>query len=124
MQEFSTLLEHVTLHAGHILIAGDLNFHVDVESDRDASIFRDIFDTAGLKQLVVDPTHQNGHTLDLLLTRILDDSILQVSLSHHLPSDHAAVTCQINIGRPSPVKVDVQVRKLWDIDIEALRGDI
>ena len=41
-----------------------------------------------------------------------------------LPSDHAAITCNLHIARPEPVKMKISLRKLHDIDLDSFRTDI
>ena len=122
--EFSTLLESVVSEPGYVLISGDFNFHVDDQANREAAIFLDLIDSFNLEQHVTGPTHCDGHTLDLLLTRSTDDAISHVSTTNYLPSDHAAVKCLLNINRPDHVKREIRLRKLRKIDIEAFRQDV
>ena len=42
----------------------------------------------------------------------------------YLPSDHAAITCNLHIIRPGPVKMKISLRKLHDIDLDSFRTDI
>ena len=122
--EFSTLLESVVSEPGYVLISGDFNFHVDDQANREAAIFLDLIDSFNLEQHVTGPTHCDGHTLDLLLTRSTDDAISHVSTTNYLPSDHAAVKCLLNINRPDHVKREIRLRELRKIDIEAFRQDV
>ena len=52
-----------------LLIAGDLNFHVDDPTDKDACTFLHILDSTNLEQYVIGPTHRDGHTLDVVISR-------------------------------------------------------
>ena len=51
-----------------LLIVGDLNIHDD-SSNNESQSFLDIFTAYGLTQHVISPTHQKGHTLDLVIPR-------------------------------------------------------
>ena len=53
-----------------LLIAGDFNFHLDDLNNKHAKRFVDILDGFGLQQHVKGPTHNKGHTLDLIITTI------------------------------------------------------
>jgi exonuclease III len=46
--EFSTLLETHILAPGYLLLNGDFNFHMNVESDMLANSFKDLLESAGL----------------------------------------------------------------------------
>ena len=47
-----------------------------------------------------------------------------VGHNFYLPSDHAAITCNLHIARPEPVKMNISLRKLHDIDLDSFRTDI
>ena len=122
--EFSLLLESVNLTPGYLLINGDLNFHMDVSDNVNASAFRDLLESAGLKQHVSFPTHRCGHTLDLIIDRQADNVVSAFSDRSDLPSDHYAVLCTIAFQRPKTTKSQVVFRKFCDMDIVAWKEDI
>ena len=122
--EFSLLLESVNLTPGYPLINGDLNFHMDVSDNVNASAFRDLLESAGLKQHVSFPTHRCGHTLDLIIDRQADNVLSAFSVRSDLPSDHYAVLCTIAFQRPKTTKSQVVFRKFCDMDMVAWKEDI
>ena len=122
--DFSSFLEEIVSVPNRILITGDFNFHIDDQNNREATIFLELISSFNLRQHVLAPTHRLGHTLDLVLTRASENFISVLSTTHYLPSDHAAVTCSLNIGKPGPVKLDITTRKIHAIDIESFRKDI
>lgn len=122
--DFSSLLESLSIEPTRLAIVGDLNFHFDVSDDRDANTMRDLLASAGLKQHVSEPTHRCGHTLDVIITREADELISNIKVSRDLPSDHYAVKCNIDISRPKPVKQVVDFRELKKINISDFQDDI
>ena len=50
-----------------LLATGDFNIRVDVVGDPDRGTFLELLETMGLQQHVVMPTHESGHTLDLII---------------------------------------------------------
>ena len=66
--EFSDLLERTSTYASSLIIAGDLNIHLDVTSDSATVKFFDILDHHSLVQHVIGATHHAGHCLDVLTT--------------------------------------------------------
>ena len=90
--EFSVLLEDLDLTPGQFLMVGDLNFHVNDSQDKDAMRFLEILEAHGLKQHVpLVPTHRNGHTLDLVITRELHHNGHSVHVMDPCLSDHQAI---------------------------------
>ena len=69
LSEFSVYLENLVLLPGEVLIMGDFNFHTDDLTNHNACEFSHLLDTFNMSQHVSEPTHQPGHTLDLLITR-------------------------------------------------------
>ena len=123
--EFSRLFERtLTEHSGCLLIAGDFNFHIDEPQDNHANRFIDILDAFGLKQHVSAPTHNKGHTLDLLITRSEDSLISRIMIRDPIISDHFAVHCDLGVQKPKFSKKKVTFRKLRSIDIDSLYEDI
>ena len=123
-EDFSTLLESVSIYSGNILMVGDFNFHVDQPDDHNASVFLDILDSADLGQHVTEATHEKGHTLDLVITRKSAHLVSDLSVKIGLPFDHYAIKCYINISRPPPTKITIRSRNLQKISIDNLIHDI
>lgn len=89
-QEFSSLLEVVSLTPGYLLLNGDFNFHMELQNDAHASTFRELLQSAGLRHHVTKTTHRSGHTLDLIIDRQESKIISNVYTVTDLPSDHNA----------------------------------
>ena len=98
LREFSTLLEHLVVAPGNLLITGDFNLHMEITSDPDVIKFTDLLDSAGLKQRVFGPTHNHGHTLDLIIEHE-EESLLhgRLEILPDVPSDHSAVICSVDL---------------------------
>ena len=85
--EFSDLLGVITIPNEHFVIAGEFNIHMESDTPN-AKQLKEILDMYDLKQHVSFPTHNKGHTLDLVLTskdsNILNDlEVTENDLSHH-----------------------------------------
>ena len=70
------------------------------------------------------PTHNKGHTLDLVLTRAEDRCVFNVSIDHTMPSDHAAVHFITSTQRPPAAKITKQHRVLTNLNNDALKDTI
>ena len=78
----------------------------------------------GLKQHLIGPTHEGGHTLDLVITRQYDQVIKSAPMIDGFISDHAAVLCQLNSVKPCTAAKEISYRQLKSIDMDALRADL
>ena len=65
-------------------MAGDFNIHVDVPGDPNRVSLLELLESMGLQQHVVTSTHESGHTLDLIITRQCDSSVLKCSCARLL----------------------------------------
>ena len=90
ISEFTLLMETLTLDPLDLLIFGDFNFHVD-DVGCNAALFLSLLDSFGLKQHISESTHSYGHTLDLVITRISENLISDISMHDPMISDHKAV---------------------------------
>jgi len=125
--EFSSLIEELLIFTGHLVIMGDFNIHIDAKENREACQFLELLNCFDLYLHVNFPTHNRGHTLDLVITRNVDqvDRFLSgVKSTFSLPSDHAAITFNYGITRPPPTRITVNHRNLKNIDVNAFRADI
>ena len=73
---------------------GDFNLHLD-NSNGQTNKFNEIHTCLDLKQHVNFPTHVHGYRLDLLITKVISNSIKSV-FSAACMSDHLAVLSEID----------------------------
>lgn len=123
LSEFQDFLQHHVVKSQNTLILGDFNFHYEDQLNTDASRFRDILSNHSLCQHVSGPTHMDGHTLDLIITKLTDNLVSKTTVSDFL-TDHGAVHCDLHLPKPQPLRQSVQYRNYAAIDKEMLRVDI
>ena len=88
--EFTELLSIICIDFDYVVIVGDFNIHVDNPQDRGSIEQSDVLDNYDLTHHVTGPTHNKGHTLDLIITKGLNiskvavtDAVTDVALSDH-----------------------------------------
>ncbi len=112
--EFSDMLSLLFLYKRAIIITGDFNFHIDNCIDKSAISFLDTCYTFGLTQHVKEPTHRNGHTLDLVLSS--DVLVADLKVCPLTPSDHFFVSFETqgtSLSKPS-------TNVTWQRDIRSI----
>jgi hypothetical protein len=86
------------------LIVGDFNIHVCCPADPLVKDFLNLIDSFNLVQSVNGPTHEHGHTLDLVLSYGI--SVSYVDVCDAVFSDHKpvifGVSCPCQIEKPHP----------------------
>ena len=97
-EEFTALLEIISIYSSTVIICGDFNVHVDDASDTSACQFTDLLDAFNLLQHVNDSTHTQSHTLDLIITQpgFIPD---HVNVDLPIISDHSLITCYLSMPR-------------------------
>ena len=77
-----------------------------------------------LEQHVHCPTHQHGHTLDLIITRQSDSIIDSSPVPDYMISDHISLLCNLSFVKlPLPVK-NTAYRKIKAIDTKLLTSEL
>ena len=129
LNDFDQYLEELMHHTGKIIICGDFNIHTENTDDPDTKKFSSLLERYGLIQHVSCPTHINGGSLDLVLTR--SNTCDQINLENlealqtHTTSDHYLIsfTCTTSPDRTSS-RVKKSGRKINEIDMSSFKRDI
>ncbi len=124
LDEFATYVESLIMCLEPILITDDFNFHVGNSMDLHASAFLDLLDSLNLEQHVHSVMQVTGHTLDLIITRKMDNIIECLPVSDCFLSDHSTVLCDLNVTRPSYLWKKMSYRKLKGINMELFKEDL
>jgi len=125
ISDFTTLLEGLISTPSEIVITGDFNFHCDQPTDPTVSPFLELLDVFGLKQHITFPTHDSGHTLDLIITRATSSFVSSSSSSFTPISDHLLILSNFSIPVKSrPTRIMKTTRPINKIDTEQFSKDI
>ncbi len=102
LNDFADLLEFLLVdHPSKLLIVGDFNIHVDSESNSFSQKFRSFVESCDLFQHVGESTHHGGHTLDVVLSRLVDNLVLDSHVSDLL-NDQSVIHWFPRESRPVP----------------------
>lgn len=86
ISDFSELLSIIHNQYERIVILGDFNLHIDNQSDSFPQDFLNLLNCMNFTQHVRVPTHNKGHTLDLVITYGLSaniTSVVDLGISDH-----------------------------------------
>ena len=119
--EFSSLLEPLVSASGKLLLAGDLNVHVNSPSEGNAYQVLDVLSCFNLNALnVIIPIHKSNNLLDLI-TRSGKNNAFNLSVNDPVISKHSAVHCILDFERPSNKKVVLTSRKLSNMSTKHIK---
>jgi hypothetical protein len=93
-EELTLLLEIVAAYRCEIVICGDFNIHVNDAADQHVCRFTEILESFDLVQVVNEPTHREGNTLDLVIVRRDCQPADCAVQPPNIISDHGLVTCR------------------------------
>ena len=101
-----------------------VNLHLDNTSNNQIREFRELLDTLNVSQLVNQPTHRLGHTLDCIITE--QDANLVNYICVHTPwiSDHSLVAFKLSIQKPAVFYKTVITRDWKSLNLDQLNYDI
>ena len=121
--ELAKVLEVVALYKCQIVVAGDFNIHVENDTDNNAARLHDVLQSfACVQQTPHVPTHKDGGTLDLVVTKA--DQVLE-DLTVDPPgiiSDHGLVSWQLRCTRLPPISLQREVRNWKKLDKDKFRA--
>ena len=72
---------------GKTLLMGDFTFYFENAENNNSGKLHDIIGMFSLTQSVSEPTHNQGHLLDLVLSKQSDNIFISTKLHHGLTSE-------------------------------------
>ena len=126
MKEFEPFIEKLTDTTEVLLVVGDFNIWVDQERNPDAKRLLKLMSAYGLSQLINEPTHKKGHTLDHLY---INEQLMTVqhnvhTSTHGVTTDHYPCTIRIPSYAEEERKEKIELRQLGKIDMEEFKKDL
>lgn len=86
-------------HQAPVMFIGGCNFHVDDVNNYQVKHFAHMLGAFDLKQHVNGITHNDGHTLDLVITRSEDSIMRKIWIRDPAIPDHRAIHCELNLRK-------------------------
>ena len=124
IEDWNALLLTPVISDDEIIICGDVNLHLDNSFNYYTRQFTHSLDACGFVQNIHKPTHDQGHTLDVFITR--DSSTLINDLTITDPvlcnednvvlKDHYSIIARLNIEKQLPKSKTITFRKLRYIE--------
>ncbi len=97
LKEFADFLSDLLVNVDKALIVRDFNIHVDNTNDALGLAFTDLINSFGVKQNVTGPTHHFNHTLDLIISHVIDLTDIDIVPQIDDVTDHFLVSCMLRI---------------------------
>ena len=97
-EDLSNVIERNITSGNELLILDEFNIKSDTINTPEAQTLGDFLDLFNLQYHVTFPTHNKGHTLDLVLIDINSTTLTKVTQCDFI-SDHCFVDCELAIQR-------------------------
>ena len=99
LDDLADIFEKHLMSLTNIMATGDFNLHINKMNDPDVNLLKDMVQAFGLDCQVDFPTHQSGHTLDLILTEAIGNIKMSKCEPGVFLSDHCSVKSILNIKK-------------------------
>ena len=121
-EEFTELVEYLSVLKEDFIMSGDVNFHLET-TDSHVLTLKNLFDSFDLCQHVFAPTHRKGHTLDFVLTRRVSPVVSSVSVDDVDLSDHFLISFSVSCNISITEFRTFTFRDVKSINIDVLKED-
>ena len=109
--ELSAVFERLAAFGCPIVVCGDFNIHVDNTDDINSVRLCELLQSFDCVQHVAEPTHNAGHTLDLVITR--SDTSISALRVGDMVSDHALVCFTLHVETEKSDTHHWIMRRAW-----------
>jgi len=99
-------------------------FSGDDNQDYYANQFLDLLQTFSLKQYIDKPTHKDGHTLDLVITKSDSNLVSDFHVSVPWISDHSIIQFKLTVEKPSFIRKTISFHKWKSMDVDQFKQGI
>ena len=102
LDELTELLTTRLPNMENAIILGDFNMHIEDTKHYNNKISVDMMEALGLKQHVIEPTHQKGNILDLISTETTSQINVSQFNMHDIISDYRLISATISVKKMYP----------------------
>ena len=117
IEEFRSFINDQIIDSENLVILGDFNLWIDVETNYYANKFVNELDYVNMCNLVLEPTARGIHIIDLIIAKKESSLVSEISVEPQTDlSDHKLIQFNINIPRKRRVKSEFYCRRKRDFD--------
>ena len=125
--EFEKFMTYINLQCQSMILLGDFNVWGELLDDPETIVLYNLMSSFGYSQIVADPTHISGHTLDHIYInrfQIHLASVCVLNEEEDIFTDHFPLLISVPEFQVQPlVKKVVSFRELKSIDVDAFKEE-
>ena len=124
--ELEVLLQKLFDMCNILLVVGDFNIWAEIKTDSNVKKVNSVMKSYGLSQIVNQPTHDMGHTLDLVFLNEhqLHSKCFVANDVLDFNSDHFPVFLEIPCPITPVIRKKIKTRNMHNVDFEILKNDL
>ena len=109
----------------NVVITGDFNIHINnQDNNNDALIFLDMITAMGLHVHNRFPTHRQGNTLDLIMSKSISELKVMICHPGSFMLDHCLVQCELHAPKEDMVRKTINYWKPKNLNTRELVDDM
>ena len=132
VHDLDEYLQCLSLKKGEKILLGDFNVHVHEEGNLDRRDLYNTTDSYGFCQVVNQPTHKDGGTLDLVFAQLesnclhaIQNTLIVYDLIHSVTSDHSFIEFTVPFqNKVQDKKVSFSYRDYKKVDPKLFSDDV
>ena len=123
-EELEKLIKTMFYKGDKVIIVGDFNVWVDVQDNTDTKRLLTLMNAYGFTQLIHEPTHVGGHTLDHVYANESEIKLnYKVEERFDISTDHYPIVIDIPTIEIKHLEDTITVRDTKNMDIQLLKTD-
>ena len=126
LDEYSELMDRMMIKGNSLLVVGDFNVWIEVKENVQSKKLSTLMHAYGMSQMIQEPTHRDGHTLDHVYF-----NEHQIEIHHEVMKDETGFKTdhfQIILDIPAANVIDtttmISLRKLKEVDLPKFKVDL
>ena len=123
LTDFNDFLETLSSES-KVCVLGDFNIHFEKLCDPAALKLKKLLHEHSLTQLVNEPTHSGGHTLDLVITRDSQREMYTTVVSDLCLSDHFVISLSLPYHKPKTSTKVTKSRNIKSMDMNVFKSNM
>ena len=124
--ELLVFMDKVSLVGDLLLVVGDFNVWINMEENTEANELKQLMNSYGLNQIIKEPTHREGHTLDHIYVNEYQMQIVPTITEERygLTTDHFPISFTLPITTQKSTKKIIEYRNTKNIDLTLFKEEL
>ena len=126
LEELTVFMDKAILMSDYLLIVGDFNIWIDNEANSKTTQLIQLMNAYGLNQMVKDPTHRDGHTLDHIYVNEYQLELIPnvTEENYGLTTDHYPISFTLPMATQKTTKKIISYRNTKNMNLNLFKEEL